>query len=507
MIDKNIRFWGHNCFSIQSKKSILVTDPWFSNTGAFLGSWFQYPKNHHLRSEILKLISESQRAYIYISHEHEDHYDQEFISSLPSSSELLIPNYRDKTFLNQCKKISKNVLEISDNVSYSINDELSIRLFVADIGMNHDSAIFIKTKNFTFLNQNDCKIFDRLEYIEEKIDYYSVQFSGAAWHPSSFDFPEDRKKLISKKKIQIKFDNILSALTILKPKYFLPAAGPAIFPFLDKKLSFGKNNIFIHQDNFNKFAIENNINNSIYLRPGDAFNSNKKNPIMPPSTEAEIEEYKKDIINYWESIEYNFDRLELEKIIAIRLEEIIDIEFTNLPIIIFNFGSKFDDTDQSNKTKIFIDVSSKRILSSFNYEFDYQEIVADEKYFSLMCTERWQNIILSFRATVVRRPDTFNNNTNIFLFSDVSNIYDNFFYTIKISKERLVVQNSLGQDFEIDRFCPHQGADLCNAQISNENILTCPRHGWKFDLSNNGLDMKSGMSINSSSSSKIKINS
>jgi len=46
-------------------------------------------------------------------------------------------------------------------------------------------------------------MFDRLEEvirINNKIDYYACQFSGANWHPSTFIMDENLKKTISKKR-------------------------------------------------------------------------------------------------------------------------------------------------------------------------------------------------------------------------------------------------------------------------------------------------------------------
>ena len=62
MKNKNIYYWGHNCFSITQKDSILLINPWFSDSGAFFGSWYQYPKNHHLKSKVLRIISEFQKS-------------------------------------------------------------------------------------------------------------------------------------------------------------------------------------------------------------------------------------------------------------------------------------------------------------------------------------------------------------------------------------------------------------------------------------------------------------
>ena len=51
--------------------------------------------------------------------------------------------------------------------------------------------------------------------------------------------------------------------------------------------------------------------------------------------------------------------------------------------------------------------------------------------------------------------------------------------------------------FRIDRYCPHQKADLCKAEINDQNHLICPLHAWKFDLNNGGIDKKSNLSLNS----------
>ena len=87
-----------------------------------------------------------------------------------------------------------------------------------------------------------------------------------------------------------------------------------------------------------------------------------------------------------------------------------------MPILIFNYKNKHDGDDYSSKYKIFIDIQNKKILDKFSYDDDFIEVISDKKYFNLMCYERWQNVYLSLRAKVIRRPDKFNNDLNIFLF-------------------------------------------------------------------------------------------
>lgn len=491
----NFQFWGHNCFSVKSKNSALVIDPWFSESGAFYSSWFQYPKNHKFKKNVLELLIQSKKSYIFISHEHQDHFDEKFLSVVPKHTSIIIPNYMDKNFRNQVLEMFENVIELSQNKEYEIDNEIKISLIIKDIGISHDAAILIKTKNYVFFNQNDCKVFDKLHLINEKIDFYSVQFSGANWHPSNFDFPDHQKVKISSQKVKNKFKNVLNALNQLQPKYFLPAAGPAIFPFLDINLSLGVDNIFVHQQELKEFLEFNEFNNILFLRPGQDFTSNAFKPIETPTIE-DVKSYRNGIKNYWDNIPNKLDRKLLEDQILKRFSEIKDIKIINCPILIFNYGNTFNN-DKTTKNKIFIDLNEKKLLDNFDYSSNYEEIVSTEKYFYLMCIERWQNVYLSLRANVFRKPDIVSNSLNIFLFSDISNIRNNFLSTNEINSEKVIVENKSKQRYIVNRYCPHQKADLCNAEIDEDNNLICPVHAWKFNLNNGGKDNRSNLTINS----------
>ena len=48
----------------------------------------------------------------------------------------------------------------------------------------------------------------------------------------------------------------------------------------------------------------------------------------------------------------------------------------------------------------------------------------------------------------------------------------------------------------INKYCPHQKANLSKALIDDNNNLICPVHAWKFDLNNKGKDKRSNLTIN-----------
>jgi len=137
-------FYGHNCFLIDFESTFLAIDPWLSKKGAFFGSWFQYPKNHHLQDSFIEL-TKNKKGFIYITHEHEDHFDIDTLSKIDKSTTLLIPRYNDKFLFNKLVELDFNPVELNDSQSYKINNSLSVQIFVSDIGINHDSAILVLT--------------------------------------------------------------------------------------------------------------------------------------------------------------------------------------------------------------------------------------------------------------------------------------------------------------------------------------------------------------------------
>ena len=50
-----------------------------------------------------------------------------------------------------------------------------------------------------------------------------------------------------------------------------------------------------------------------------------------------------------------------------------------------------------------------------------------------------------------------------------------------LGNEDILIANIENEFFAIQRKCPHFGADLCAGKLE-EGIVTCPKHGAKFDV-------------------------
>jgi UDP-MurNAc hydroxylase len=485
-------FWGHNCFLIETNDEALLIDPWLNDTGAFFGSWHQWPPNGHLRDAVQQRCIEKKKLNIFLTHEHQDHFDKATLHVLSNHPQctVYIPAYKDKFLLEALRGMELSTVELSEGETGG--GEIRFRLFIDDGGINHDSSIFVSAPGFTFLNQNDCKLFDRLPLLARQlgpIDYYSVQFSGANWHPACFELPEEQRRLVARKKVLNKLRNVLGGIKVLSPSYFIPAAGPAFFPFLDPAMNAGTGTIFVHQDELEKYLRQNGVSNILCPRPGEQIDEDtNRAPISGPRAD-EILSYRASHRNIWDELDDSFTKERFAQTLQRRLNLIANIAVPpDTPVVAFNWGDTEDDW-------LLLDLARKSLTASPTAHAPCLILKASTKYFSLMCgKERWQDIALSMQASVERVPEVYNTIANIFLFADESNLADSLVRSLSLPNERIVIEHQ-GEKYEIDRYCPHQGGDLLYAIIDNKNVV-CPRHSWRFDLACEGRCKTSAANIN-----------
>ncbi len=440
--EASIRFLGHNCFVIDDGVTCVVTDPWFSKSGAFLGSWFQYPPNQHLADQVLQLLA-NRDGLVYVSHEHSDHFDEEFLSALPAGTPVCTARYDDRYLADRLELMGLRVIEVEDGES-TRHGSAKVTIFKVESGIARDSAALIEMSGVRFLDQNDCKMFDRLDLIPRPVTHYAVQFSGASWYPACYELSTAEKARRARDLTANKVRNVGAALRALEPEVYLPSAGPVVFPFLPADFdSDPAATTFVHQTVLAEQLEVPPSTRVAYLRPGETLSDDVGSEPIPPPTRAEIDAYATDLIDRWSSSDDVLDRRLLLNEVEARLALLADHR-------------------------------------------------ASERYFQLLAAvDRWQEVVHSFRARVTRRPDVFNNAVNLFLYSDKQTLSESLG---GVASDRFEVTSD-GRRFELDRRCPHQGADLSHGSLE-DGCVVCPRHGWRFDLSNGGRDARSGTTVN-----------
>src|SRR5207253_3161805 len=102
---------------------------------------------------------------------------------------------------------------------------------------------------------------------------FACQFSGATWHPTCYEYPREVYERISEYKLVSKFEIVARAIETLRPRVFLPSAGPPCF--LDPALihlNFERVNIFPHAPKLLRFLAQRIADQSTQwaeIMPGD----------------------------------------------------------------------------------------------------------------------------------------------------------------------------------------------------------------------------------------------
>jgi len=520
----NITYIGHAGFLIENKQNILITDPWVT-PGTFDKSWYQYPRNEHMESFIRNKLdnNKTKDVFIYISHEHLDHFDPVFLNSLTNRNfNIIIPKF-NRTYLEDWFNIYKcnRTYILSDQEELIVNDTFKFTLFVEDCEMNRDSGILIMMDNYVVYNGNDCK-YHEIELISRygDVDILCQQFSGATWHPICYDYSEKDKYDITEKKRESKRKLILRMIAKLNVKMYIPCAGPpALLDPLLIELSRTAYTIFPRADWIQDILKREmpNVNCPIFM-PGDTFS-------IDDFTFTELNNYRINDYNFDEFLEYltNYQNdyihvfeeraLENNKIndeeVFIKLIDVIQekldvislLKFNNMYPTYFKLINyhKYIRVDFNNKQLTIVDKIQEtyKVYVLETYGWQINKVLTGEL--------TWDQFHLTLRSKLYRKPDHFQTLLNAFIFQQKDDLLRTFEYIIELtsSDEKIKIKTPNGEYYEMCKKCPHQGQNLEVAEIEDSHIVVCPKHCWKFDLNNNGKCLSNNDSL---LAKKVKFN-
>ena len=78
-------FINHASYVVESKKSVLIVDPWVEG-GAFDNGWALLDKSISNQMLVKYLTEIDKSKYIWLSHEHSDHFSLPFLKALKESN-------------------------------------------------------------------------------------------------------------------------------------------------------------------------------------------------------------------------------------------------------------------------------------------------------------------------------------------------------------------------------------------------------------------------------------
>lgn len=509
-----ITFLGHAGFAVETAGALVVMDPWLSERGAFDSGWMQFPRNHHLAPRVRELLeSSAKERFLYISHEHKDHFDPEFLSSVAKRDfTVVIPRFRRAELRDVferygCKRViaCENQQEVPFKGGY-------LKLFLSETGTNRDSAILVRAEGQAFLNLNDCKLHDRLGHIvaeEGPIDVFAAQFSGAIWHPTCYAYSREVYTELSRRKRTSKFEAVARAMDVVRPRAFLASAGPACFldPVLFH-LNFEEVNIFPRAPEFFGFlrqrlpGLETRL---LEPMPGDVLDAGTcevvhqvPERVSDDNFEAYLRAYAADMAPLFRARRKNLLLAEVEEIherLRVELQRKLDLldlhERVGLPLYV--------ELKELPERLLRVDFGLRRVdvVPSIREEQRYTMTVAAADIVRVLDRKMtWEDFLLSLRVRLSREPDVYNPILHGFIALEIDDVRD-FCEGVRqteAQRERTVVTAG-GKRYSVQRFCPHQGADLSEGWVEENRYLVCPRHRWRFDLEDGGRCPLQGATI------------
>ena len=222
-----VRFLGHACTLIETKNKRIIVDPWIIGP-CNVNTWYTLRKNAATKKNIPTDVD-----YIYISHEHHDHFHEETLKEFDRKIPIYICKFPTKRFYNEIIKLGfKNIIELSSWRPEVLTDDLEITSIKNPDLMFEDSALLIKSKEGTIFCQTDCKMdFTSLKKVKAtKPDIGFFMYSVANWYPDVYNYPKEKRDEIAKKRKTNKINGFVNYVNEVKPKYAVAYAGGPLFP-------------------------------------------------------------------------------------------------------------------------------------------------------------------------------------------------------------------------------------------------------------------------------------
>ena len=156
---ENIKLINHSSLYLNCNENVrILSDPWYEGY-AFDGGWSLL--YHNNESSIINLINNTD--YIYISHEHPDHFSISFfIKYSKIIKEKNIKIIFQKTSDKRVEKflIQKFNLEIIILENFKTVEIKGQKITLISCG-SIDTSLIVETKNCYHVNLNDCDFIDK----------------------------------------------------------------------------------------------------------------------------------------------------------------------------------------------------------------------------------------------------------------------------------------------------------------------------------------------------------
>ena len=486
---------GHAGLRVTNGDATLLVDPWFNPEGAFLASWFQYPDNSHLLDDIALRRPEA----VVITHEHSDHVDPWFLSTIDPAVTVVIPRYPSPVLRRKVLAGGdRPIVELDEWAMFEID---GFRLFfVAEPPMNHDSAVVVEAGGHTLVNLNDARPMPvRLREIRarlgDQVDMLTLQGAGASWYPMCYDYPEVRKRELSEAKRRAKLTYCARVVRTLEPAVTLPFAGPPVFldPALVRHNAEMDGGCFPDQQQVADDLVARGVEGVEVLLPGDrwdpdarmrypdaewsgfSFDTREEYVVAYAARRSEriasvLERYPSPTVDLWPEFAAYFERLlAMSTYFSDRIGMRVGFE------IVGPGGGAWAVDFRSGCRG----VEATMGQCAYRYRFESRWLPP-----LLSGDLPWEDFLLSLRFEASRDPDRYNDHLlGLLKFADPIALAAVEQFEITMATRDDFEVHSDGRTYRVQRHCPHQGSDLLETgEVLPGGVLRCLAHHYEFDL-------------------------
>ena len=226
-----ITYFVNTMFLITGKHTKVLCDPWITSGNKSTSGLYNYPKLNTTRDDLPSLKPD----FIYISHTHADHFDPDTLCVFDKNIPILVSWYKHNFTEKAVKKLGFKDVRVSDkNKPLKLNGEDTCWIEPSAIYSAVDSIAVFRIDGLNVFNANDCGYdYNQCNTLKERfseIDAACIPSGMQGPYPAFYDnLSLEQKKQEAEKKKYNNFHTILEYLKTLKPKYFFPFTGGAVY--------------------------------------------------------------------------------------------------------------------------------------------------------------------------------------------------------------------------------------------------------------------------------------
>ncbi len=485
---------GHAGFLLKTEDVNILIDPWFYP--AFFNTWFPYPNNRFMEDVLLN----EKIDYLYLSHEHEDHFDKKFLSKFDKDVKIICADFPSPILIDELDELGfKNLICLGHEETFDIDDKIKCKMFL-DNSHSEDSALLIDFDGFKFLDINDCQM--NLKSIP-KVDLMTCQYSNASWFPQCYNYDKETMKTKISELNDILKQKLVDKVKHSSPRYFIPSASPCVFlnpsmfhfvegdtTFLKWRDDYWPNSVdaFFKETFPNIDVVELSVGNSINI--DDGIVEDKQTIYKDELNLINLKDYSDARKDEWD-VDYE-STIDVEKLNDYFKKLISD----NLQLVLCltknkRFIISCNDKNYLIKLNHRIDKLVKEVDDDFyektkiNYRIKIPSMILNK---IINLESDWETALLSMKIELNRKDDVYDSDLFILLRSGHKPTQTKKYMSLSKKIDNVKMMNKGGYTF--NRYCPHAGEDLVEVDVI-DNCITCPRHHWKWDL-NTGKCIRGG---------------